>query len=181
MLNMRREGMKLEKGDRMDPDCFGRILLHCWGHMYSCDPYCGRYRIRRADFCSGFFLNHSGCQRNHLPDRLQTQGRKCENDAGNPPVFDTKPAPVRRSARTEKWMTSQLPALYLQKKKTSYRDDYIQRLENIGFQENDAERRKTESRGICLCSLFSNRMNVLFYAEQSGAVRYDQIAFISFG
>ena len=78
-------------------------------------------------------------------------------------------------------MTSQLPALYLQKKKTGYRNDYIRSLENIGVQENDAERRKTESRGICLCSLFSNRMNVLFYEEQSGAMRYDQIAFISFG
>ena len=63
-----------------------------------------------------------------------------KRDAGNPPMSDSKPVPVRRSARAEKWMTSQLPALYLQKKKTGYRDDYIRRLESIGFQKSDAEK-----------------------------------------
>ena len=38
------------------------------------------------------------------------------------------------------WMTSQLPALYLQKNKTVYRDQYIGRLESIGFKKEDAEK-----------------------------------------
>lgn len=39
-----------------------------------------------------------------------------------------------------KWMTSQLPALYLQSEKKSDRDDYLERLTSLGFTERDAKK-----------------------------------------
>lgn len=47
------------------------------------------------------------------------------------------PVPV---AKPTEWMTSQLPALYLQENHMVYRDDYIRRLESIGFEKRDAEK-----------------------------------------
>ena len=37
-------------------------------------------------------------------------------------------------------MTSQLPALYLQENQTVYRNNYVRRLESIGFKQKDAEK-----------------------------------------
>lgn len=44
------------------------------------------------------------------------------------------------AAKPTEWMTSQLPALYLQENHMVYRDDYIRRLESIGFEKRDAEK-----------------------------------------
>lgn len=48
--------------------------------------------------------------------------------------------PPRPEIPTEKLMTSQLPALYLQENNTAYRDNYVRRLESIGFKKKDAEK-----------------------------------------
>lgn len=47
---------------------------------------------------------------------------------------------TRKQKTVDQWMTSQLPALYLQKNKTVYRNQYIGRLESIGFQREDAKK-----------------------------------------
>lgn len=49
----------------------------------------------------------------------------------------TPPQPVILS---EKLMTSQLPALYLQENNTVFRDNYVMRLESIGFRKKDAKK-----------------------------------------
>lgn len=41
---------------------------------------------------------------------------------------------------TEKLMTSQLPALYLRENNSTYRENYVNRLESIGFHKADAEK-----------------------------------------
>ena len=48
--------------------------------------------------------------------------------------------PSQPAVFTETMMTSQLPALYLQEKQTVYRDNYVRRLESIGFKRQDAEK-----------------------------------------
>ncbi|MDD6467517.1 MAG: hypothetical protein PUF50_05000, partial [Erysipelotrichaceae bacterium] len=49
-------------------------------------------------------------------------------------------SPTSKVSKNTELMTSQLPALYLQKNNTMYRDEYMMRLENIGFQKADAEK-----------------------------------------
>lgn len=48
--------------------------------------------------------------------------------------------PSQPAVLTEKMMTSQLPALYLQENQTVYRNNYVSRLESIGFEKRDAEK-----------------------------------------
>lgn len=47
---------------------------------------------------------------------------------------------TRKPKPADQWMTSQLPALYLQENNTVYREHYVRRLENIGFQKEDAKK-----------------------------------------
>ena len=51
-----------------------------------------------------------------------------------------KPVPAQSAVPMEKWMTSQLPALYLQGNDTVYRSGYLRRLESIGFKKKDAQK-----------------------------------------
>ena len=64
---------------------------------------------------------------NGLICRLGFRLKSAKKDAGKQKTVD-------------QWMTSQLPALYLQKNKTVYRNQYIGRLESIGFQREDAKK-----------------------------------------
>lgn len=86
--------------------------------------------------------------------KLKAGKTKSENCQENSPVssarstaFDVllgnkgrKTRPSRSAIPAEKWMTSQLPALYLQKNNAVYRDHYLRRLESMGFKETDARK-----------------------------------------
>lgn len=64
---------------------------------------------------------------------------KSPMSAAKPTISEKEETIASQSAfLTEKWMTSQLPALYLQGNDTVYRDDYVRRLESIGFKRKDA-------------------------------------------
>ena len=53
---------------------------------------------------------------------------------------EKRETPSQPAVLTEKMMTSQLPALYLQENQTVYRNNYVRRLESIGFKQKDAEK-----------------------------------------
>lgn len=55
------------------------------------------------------------------------------------PAVETK-SPTPPSTPTENLMTSQFPALYLQKRNNIYRDTYINKLISLGFKKEDAEK-----------------------------------------
>lgn len=71
--------------------------------------------------------------------KLKAKKGRCAGRAASD-VRSGKKGRKQGSALTEAWMTSQLPALYLQESNPVYRDDYVTRLESIGFQEKDAEK-----------------------------------------
>ncbi|MGN0299095.1 MAG: hypothetical protein ACI4C1_07960 [Lachnospiraceae bacterium] len=73
--------------------------------------------------------------------------KKSVRPAVKPTAFDVllgkkgrKTTPSQNAILTEELMTSQLPALYLQENNTVYRDNYVWRLESIGFKKKDAEK-----------------------------------------
>ena len=49
-------------------------------------------------------------------------------------------APSQAAVSTENYMTSQLPARYLRENNKAWRDQYMKRLESIGFKKKDAEK-----------------------------------------
>ena len=89
------------------------------------------------------------CRKGFVLKAGKTKGNirheKSPKTAAKPTVFDVllgkKGRKTTPSQSTfEKLMTSQLPALYLQENNTVYCDNYIRRLESIGFQKKDAEK-----------------------------------------
>ncbi|MGN0998538.1 MAG: hypothetical protein ACI4PO_03185 [Faecousia sp.] len=76
--------------------------------------------------------------------KLKAKKPKSPMPAGKAPASEAGPGKkegkTARTALTEKWMTSQLPAMYLQESKPAYRDHYVGYLESIGFTKKDAEK-----------------------------------------